>query len=124
MEKIKIEHKTVFTEMEVMNVANDIIQRQITHRNKNTEDCITSKALARQYGLELFDLLSLLEDLGVVVYKRRHYQLAPQLEGQGLAKIRYFFCYNKKGERKEKPHLVWTDKGVNFITKTIKNLKR
>ncbi len=61
----------MLTERQVMDVADDIIRRDILNRNRSTENCITSKEVARRIGLKCLDLLSVLEDLGVVVYRNR-----------------------------------------------------
>ncbi len=96
-----------------------IIGNDISLRNDKTKDCITSTEVARSMGMECFDLLMMLEDLGVVVFKNRHYELAPEMEGRGLAMTRYFFCFSRAGRRLEKPHIVWTKAGVKFIKEAI-----
>ncbi len=78
MKEKEKKRNTVLTERQVMDVADDIIRRDILHRNRSTENCITSTEVARRIGLTCLDLLSVLEDMGVVVFRNRHYEIAPQ----------------------------------------------
>ncbi len=109
------------TDDDVMAEAGKIAGRRLAGVNDVTEDCLTARDVAREIGIEVGDLNSFLEDMGVQVWKRGQYILTPNYEKRGLAKNRLFIYYSKDGKQKQRRYLVWTPKGVNFLKQLIKN---
>ncbi len=103
------------TDDDVMAEAGKIAGRRLAGVNDVTEDCLTARDVAREIGIEVGDLNSFLEDMGVQVWKRGQYILTPNYEKRGLARNRLFIYYSKDGKQKKRTYLVWTKKGAELI---------
>ncbi len=115
----KAVRKLLVTDQDVMAEAGKIASRALAGVNSTTDDCLTVKQLAKEIGIEANDLNIFLRDMGIQVWKRGQYQLTPQYEKLGLAKVRLFIYYSKDGKEKRRTYLVWTQKGAEFIRKLI-----
>ncbi len=125
LEKERIRQKSVrhllVEDSDVMGEAENIVGRRLNSCNQKSEDCITTRDIAEQYGMDARDLNSFLKDQGIQRWKRGQFRLTPEYEGRGLAEDRLFVYYSKDGKQKERTYLVWTKKGAEMISNILKN---
>ena len=109
------------SDQDVMGEAESIVGRRLNSCNQKSEDCITTRDIAEQHGMDARDLNSFLKDQGIQRWKRGQFRLTPEYEGRGLAEDRLFVYYSKDGKQKERTYLVWTKKGAEMISNILKN---
>ena len=123
LEKERTRQKSVrhllVEDSDVMGEAESIVGRRLNSCNQKSEDCITTRDIAEQYGMDARDLNSFLKDQGIQRWKRGQFRLTPEYEGRGLAEDRLFVYYSKDGKQKERTYLVWTKKGEEMIKQLI-----
>lgn len=107
------------SEAEIVAVADKVMQRTISRKNLPTDDCLTTSDIAKLHGLTTKELNSLLVDKKVQYWNGSRYKLTAEYAEQGYGKLRKFYYYALDGERKERPYLVWTQKGAEFIGKLV-----
>ena len=112
--------RLLVSDQDVMGEAESIVGRRLTSCNQKSEDCITTRDIAEQYGMDARDLNSFLKDQGIQRWKRGQFRLTPEYEGRGLAEDRLFVYYSKDGKQKERTYLVWTKKGAEMISNFLK----
>ena len=110
----------VLTEAEIVEAANKVMQRTISHKNLPADDCLTTSEIAKLYGMETKDLNHLLVDKGVQFWNGARYKLTEAYAGNDYGKLRKFHYYALDGEKKERCYLVWTPKGAEMINKMMK----
>ena len=124
LEKERIRQKSVrhllVEDSDVMGEAESIVGRRLNSCNQKSEDCITTRDIAEQYGMDARDLNSFLKDQGIQRWKKGQFRLTPEYEGRGLAEDRLFVYYSKDGKQKERTYLVWTKKGAEMISNFLK----
>ena len=124
LEKERIRQKSVrhllVEDSDVMGEAESIVGRRLNSCNQKSEDCITTRDIAEQFGMDARDLNSFLKDQGIQRWKRGQFRLTPEYEGRGLAEDRLFVYYSKDGKQKERTYLVWTKKGAEMISNFLK----
>jgi len=113
--------RLLVSDQDVMGEAESIVGRRLNSCNQKSEDCITTRDIAEQYGMDARDLNSFLKDQGIQRWKRGQFRLTPEYEGRGLAEDRLFVYYSKDGKQKERTYLVWTKKGAEMISNILKN---
>ncbi len=116
----KAVRKLLVTDQDVMAEAGKIVRRAMAGVNSKTDDCLTVKQLAKELGIEAIDLNIYLMDMGIQVRKRGQYQLTPQYEKLGFAKVRLFIYFSKDGKEMRRNYLVWTQKGADYIKQSLK----
>ena len=123
LEKERTRQKSVrhllVEDSDVMGEAESIVGRRLNSCNQKSEDCITTRDIAEQYGMDARDLNSFLKDQGIQRWKKGQFRLTPEYEGRGLAENRLFVYYSKDGKQKERTYLVWTKKGEEMIKQLI-----
>ena len=102
----------------------EYIRRLIKKRNAGTEHCRLTTDVARDIGISAPDLNSFLTDAGILLRERatRELKIAPRYRGKGYTMTRSQFRYNSSGELTELRYPVWTEKGEEFIKRTIKKM--
>ena len=74
LEKERIRQKSVrhllVEDSDVMGEAESIVGRRLNSCNQKSEDCITTRDIAEQYGMDARDLNSFLKDQGIQRWKR------------------------------------------------------
>lgn len=103
------------TEGDVLHLAENILQRTISHKNLPADDCMTTSDIARSMGLTAKELNRMLVKRGVQFWKAGRYRLNGQYEHLDYAQERNFHYYALDGEKKERKYLVWTKQGRKFI---------
>jgi len=111
----------VLTEAELVEAANRIMQRTISHKNLPADDCLTTSEIAKLYGMETRDLNQFLVAKGVQFWNGARYKLTAAYAGCDYGKLRKFHYFALDGEKKERCYLVWTRAGKEFIERLIKN---
>ena len=107
------------TESEIVHNAEQIMQRTIAHENLPADDCLTVSDIAKTLGLSPTELNKRLVHQGVQFWNGSRYRLTLEYANRGLAQDRSFHYYALDGEKKQRPYLVWTPKGVEFVKQLV-----
>ncbi len=105
---------------EMIRVADSIMAKTIARLNLPADDCLSASEVAKLYGVDAKILNSFLVDQGVQYKAGSRYKLTKMFKDSGIAKERMFYYFGLKGEKKQRPYLVWTPKGVKMIKKMLR----
>ena len=103
------------TDNEVVEVANKIIARTISRANLPADDCFTASQVAESLDVDVTVLNHFLVDKGVMFWNGCRYKLKAQYTDCGYTEERMFYYYALNGQRKQRPYMVWTPQGKEFI---------
>ena len=105
----------VLTESEMVEAANKIVARTIARSNLPADDCFTASQVAESLDITANMLNHFLVDKGVQFWNGSRYKLKAQYADCGYAEERKFHYHALNGARKQRPYLVWTKQGKEFI---------
>ena len=88
----------VLTESEMVEAANKIVARTIARSNLPADDCLTATQVAESLDVDVKQL-----------------NLTAKYADCGYAEERKFHYHALNGARKQRPYLVWTKQGKEFI---------
>ncbi len=108
------------TPEEMIRVADSIMAKTIAKLNLPADDCLSASEVAKLAGVNVKDLNSFLVDQGVQYKAGSGYKICKNFQGFGYTQERMFYYFGLKGEKKQRPYLVWTPKGVKMIKKLLK----
>ena len=100
---------------EVLNEADDILGDELAELNRYSRFCYTPTEIGKPFGLDGRDLNSFLCDKGVIRWARGQWRLTPKYLHLDLTEDRYRYIHGADGRRKLVSHLVWTEKGREFV---------
>ena len=103
------------TEGEMVEAANRIIARTISRANLPADDCFTASQVAESLDITANMLNHFLVDKGIQFWSGSRYKLKAQYAECGYAEERMFYYYALNGQRKQRPYMVWTPQGKEFI---------
>ena len=104
---------------EVLRLAEQIVGRTLRLLNAPSEDCMTATEVARSWGMDVKSFNSLLNRMGIQHRRHGRWQLAKDLEHQGLAVDRHFLYYSLRGVQKSQTYMVWTPRGVRYLNERL-----
>ena len=112
-----VNHRTgeALTDNEVVEVANKILARTISRANLPADDCFTASQVAESLDITTNMLNHFLVDKGVQFWNGCRYKLKARFADCGYTEERLFYYYALNGERKQRPYMVWTPQGKEFI---------
>ena len=105
----------MLTDSEMVEAANKIIARTISRANLPADDCFTASQVAESLDITANLLNHFLVDKGIQFWNGSRYKLKAQYADCGYAEERMFHYYALNGARKQRPYLVWTPQGKEFI---------
>ena len=105
----------VLTESEMVEAANKIVARTIARSNLPADDCLTATQVAESLDVDVKQLNHFLVDKGVQFWNGSRYKLKAQYADCGYAEERMFHYYALNGDKKQRPYMVWTPQGKEFI---------
>ena len=105
----------VMTESEMVEAANRIVARTIARSNLPADDCFTATQVAESLEVDVKVLNHFLVDKGVMYWSYGRYKLTAKYADCGYAEERKFHYHALNGARKQRPYLVWTKQGKEFI---------
>ena len=100
---------------EVLDEADDILGDELAELNRYSRFCYTPTEIGKPFGLDGRDLNSFLCDKGVIRWARGQWRLTPKYLHLDLTEDRYRYIHGADGRRKLVSHLVWTEKGREFV---------
>ena len=109
------------TDEEIVSMANKIVGKTLKEANRCTDGCLTAKELADTYGMRVNDFNHLLCDLNVQYWANGRYHLKRNFADIGLTEDRTFRAFSLEGKPKMKTYMVWTPKGVKYISDMFRN---
>lgn len=108
------------TDEEIVATANKIVGKTLREANRCTDGCLTAKELAENYGMRVNDFNHLLCDLNVQYWANGRYHLKRNFADIGLTEDRTFRAFSLEGKPKVKTYMVWTPKGVKYISDMLR----
>ena len=109
------------TDEEIVAMANKIVGKTLKEANRCTDGCLTAKELADTYGMRVNDFNHLLCDLNIQYWANGRYHLKRNFADIGLTEDRTFRAFSLEGKPKMKTYMVWTPKGVKYISDMFRN---
>ncbi len=109
------------TESQIIQVAENIMQKTISGENKAADGCFSATEVAKTLELETKELNMMLVGAGVIFWNGSRYKLTTKYADQGLAQDRQFHYFGLGGVKKQRPYLVWTAAGVEFISGLLRS---
>ncbi|SHK79856.1 BRO family protein [Xylanibacter ruminicola] len=103
------------TDNEIVEAANKILARTISRANLPADDCFTVSQMADMLGITANMLNHFLVDKGVQFWNGCRYKLKAKYADCGYDEIRYFFYHGLEGQGKQRPYMVWTPEGRDFV---------
>ena len=91
----------------------------MNYGNADADGCYTVSQMAEMLQTTVKELNKRLVAEQVQFWNGGRYRLTKEFEGSGYARDRAFHYYALDGEKKERPYLVWTQKGAEFIGKLV-----
>ena len=112
-----VNHRTgeALSDSEIVDAANKILARTIMRANLPADDCFTTTQVADMLGITVGMLNHYLVDKGVQFWNGCRYKLKAKYADCGYDEIRYFFYHGLGGQGKQRPYMVWTPEGKDFI---------
>ena len=105
---------------EVLRVADSIMARTIARLNLPADNCLSASEVAKLIDVDVKALNSFLVDQGVQYWAGSGYKICKNFQGFGYTQERTFYYFGLKGDKKQRPYLVWTPKGVKMIKKMLR----
>ena len=109
------------TSEEILRLAEQIVGRTLRMLNAPNENCLTATEVARSWGMDVKSFNQLICRMGIQRRKHGRWQLAKELQHQGLAEDRHFLYYSLRGQQKSRTYLVWTPEGVDYLNRRFLN---
>ena len=106
----------LLTAEEIIQRANAIVGKTLREANRCTEDCQSARQIADSYGMRVEDFNRLLCDMDIQYWANGRYHLKRNYQDIGLTEDRVFRSFSLKGKPKTKTYMVWTPKGVRYIS--------
>ena len=106
----------LLTAEEIIQRANAIVGKTLREANRCTEDCQSARQIADSYGMRVEDFNRLLCDMDIQYWANGRYHLKRNYQDIGLTEDRIFRSFSLKGKPKTKTYMVWTPKGVRYIS--------
>ena len=103
------------TEGEMVEEANKIIARTISRANLPADDCFTASEVAESLETTANALNHFLVGKGIQYWNGSRYKLKAQYTECGYTEERMFHYYALNGDKKQRPYMVWTPQGKEFI---------
>ena len=100
---------------EILNRADVIIGRTLLMLNEAAEDTLTATQVAKTFNMTVFDFNAVLQDMGIQYRRGGHWNIAEELEGRDLVRLRTHVSYSLKGEKKIRTYMTWTLNGLRFL---------
>ena len=107
------------SETEIIHTAENIMQKTISMENRPADGCLSASEVAKALDMEVRDLNMMLVSAGVIFWNGSRYRIAAPHADKGLAQDRNFHYYALDGTKKQRPYLVWTAEGVEFIKQLL-----
>ena len=108
------------TPEEMVRVADSIMAKTISRLNLPADGCLSASEVAKLVKVDVKTLNRFLVDRGVQYWSGSGYKLTKMFKDSGITKERMFYYFGLKGEKKQRPYLVWTPKGVKMIKQLMK----
>ena len=107
------------SDAEIIQTAENILQKTISAENRPADRCFTASEVAKSLELDVKDLNLMLVSAGIIFWNGSRYRLCEKYADKGLAQDRNFHYYGLGGTKKQRPYLVWTAEGLEFIKRLL-----
>ena len=108
------------TPEELLRVADSIMAKTIARLNLPADNCLSASEVAKMIDVDVKALNNYLVDQGIQYWAGSGYKICKNFQGFGYTQERTFYYFGLKGEKKQRPYLVWTPKGVKMIKKMLR----
>ncbi len=109
------------SETEIIQTAENILQKTISAENRPADGCFTASEVVKSLNLDVKDLNMMLVSGGIIFWNGSRYRLCAKYVDKGLAQDRNFHYFGLGGTKKQRPYLVWTAEGMEFVKRLLNN---
>ena len=104
---------------EILERADVIIGRTLLMLNEAAEDTLTATQVAKTFNMTVFDFNAVLQDMGIQYRRGGHWNIAEELEGRDLVRLRTHVSYSLQGEKKIRTYMTWTLNGLRYLNSKL-----
>ena len=104
---------------EILQLADDIIGKSLRMLNEEAEDTLTATQVAKTFNMTVFDFNAVLEDMGIQFRRNGRWNIADELDGRDLVRLRTHVSYSLKGEKKVRTYMTWTLNGLRYLNSKL-----
>ena len=109
------------SETQIIKVAENIMQKTIAQENRIADGCFSATEDAKTLELEVKEMNLMLVGAGIIFWNGSRYRLCAKYADKGLAQDRNFHYFGLGGVKKQRPYLVWTAEGLEFVKRLLNN---
>jgi len=106
-------------QIKVLATSEELIAEMLEKRNRGTEDCVLTSAIAKKIGLSTTDFISFLIDQKILERVNHRLQPTAKYAHLGYTMFRSQFRYTRRGYLNEVVFPVWTPLGVQFLNTLV-----
>ena len=119
-EKLKMKNERCLPEPEeILQLADDIIGKSLRMLNEEAEDTLTATQVAKTFNMTVLDFNAVLEDMGIQFRRNGRWNIADELDGRDLVRLRTHVSYSLKGEKKVRTYMTWTLNGLRYLNSKL-----
>ena len=104
---------------EILRLADHIIGEGLRLVNEGAEDTLTATQVAKTFNMSVFDLNSVLSDMGIQYRQGGHWNISDHLADRDLVRFRTHVSYSLKGEKKVRTYMTWTMQGLHYLNSKL-----
>ena len=104
---------------EILQLADDIIGKSLRMLNEEAEDTLTATQVAKTFNMTVLDFNAVLEDMGIQFRRNGRWNIADELDGRDLVRLRTHVSYSLKGEKKVRTYMTWTLAGLRYLNSKL-----
>ena len=104
---------------EILQLADDIIGKSLRMLNEEAEDTLTATQVAKTFNMTVLDFNAVLEDMGIQFRRNGRWNIADELDGRDLVRLRTHVSYSLKGEKKVRTYMTWTLNGLRYLNSKL-----
>ena len=104
---------------EILQLADDIIGKSLRMLNEEAEDTLTATRVAKTFNMTVLDFNAVLEDMGIQFRRNGRWNIADELDGRDLVRLRTHVSYSLKGEKKVRTYMTWTLNGLRYLNSKL-----
>ena len=87
--------------------------------NSDAENTLTATQVAKTFNMTVYDFNAVLRDMGIQYRRGGRWNIADDLDGRDLVRLRTHVSYSLKGEKKVRTYMTWTMTGLHFLNSKL-----
>jgi phage antirepressor YoqD-like protein len=103
----------------ILALADEIIGEGLRMMNEAAEDTLTATQVAKTFNMTVMDFNAVLCDMGIQYRHGGRWNISEELEARDLVRLRTYFSYTLKGQKKVHTYMTWTMAGLHYLNSKL-----